>query len=210
MLVVVGGQSRKVGKSAVVTGLIRALRQARWTAVKISRHSHGSSLENGSYELREETTPGATDSGRCLEAGAVRSYWLQAAGDGLKQAIPALQSILDDSRNIIIESSAIVSFIRPDLYLVVVDPSISEWKESARRQIGRADAFVIVNREVNEPQPPIGAVNLPEGRPKFVVTPPEYMSAELVAYVSRGLTGKAGQDTKGNAINSDNPSICPE
>jgi hypothetical protein len=37
-LVVVGGQARKVGKTSVITGLIRGLSTFAWTAVKISHH----------------------------------------------------------------------------------------------------------------------------------------------------------------------------
>ena len=41
MLVVVGGHSRNIGKTSVVAGLIRKLRDRRWTAVKITQYGHG-------------------------------------------------------------------------------------------------------------------------------------------------------------------------
>ena len=37
-VVVVGGQSRKVGKTSVVCGLIAALPEMRWTAIKLTQH----------------------------------------------------------------------------------------------------------------------------------------------------------------------------
>jgi molybdopterin-guanine dinucleotide biosynthesis protein len=40
-LVVVGGQGRKVGKTSVITGLIRRLNTLAWTAVKICHHAAG-------------------------------------------------------------------------------------------------------------------------------------------------------------------------
>ena len=36
MLVVVGGHSRNIGKTSVTAGLIRKLRDRRWTALKIN------------------------------------------------------------------------------------------------------------------------------------------------------------------------------
>ena len=41
MLVVVGGHSRNIGKTSVVAGLIRRLRDRKWTAVKITQYGHG-------------------------------------------------------------------------------------------------------------------------------------------------------------------------
>ena len=40
-LVVIGGHSRSVGKTSVVAGLISALREFDWTAVKITQFGHG-------------------------------------------------------------------------------------------------------------------------------------------------------------------------
>ena len=37
MLVVVGGHSRNIGKTSVVSGLIRRLREYHWTALKITQ-----------------------------------------------------------------------------------------------------------------------------------------------------------------------------
>ena len=45
--VVVGGHSRNVGKTSVVAGLIGALREYDWTAVKITQFGHGICSVNG-------------------------------------------------------------------------------------------------------------------------------------------------------------------
>ena len=47
MLVVVGGHSRNIGKTSVVAGLIRKLRDHKWTAVKITQYGHGVCSKNG-------------------------------------------------------------------------------------------------------------------------------------------------------------------
>ena len=40
-IVVVGGNSREIGKTSVVVGLIRALRHRNWTAIKLTQFGHG-------------------------------------------------------------------------------------------------------------------------------------------------------------------------
>ena len=39
-VIVIGGHSRNVGKTSVVAGLIAALPEFRWTALKITQHGH--------------------------------------------------------------------------------------------------------------------------------------------------------------------------
>ena len=46
-IVVVGGHSRNIGKTSVVAGLIAALPELRWTAVKITQYGHGICSANG-------------------------------------------------------------------------------------------------------------------------------------------------------------------
>ena len=40
-IVVVGGHSRSVGKTSVVAGLVAAMPERAWTAVKITQYGHG-------------------------------------------------------------------------------------------------------------------------------------------------------------------------
>ena len=46
-ILVIGGHSRSVGKTSVVAGLIAALPERRWTAVKITQFGHGICSVNG-------------------------------------------------------------------------------------------------------------------------------------------------------------------
>lgn len=180
MLVVVGGQGRKVGKSAVVAALIRALPEAGWTAIKISAHAHGAS---GGYELREETSPSATDSGRCLRAGAVRAFWLHGPPESLGDSVPQLTRLIAAARNTIIESNSVLDYLSPDLYLLVVAPGNADWKGSARRHLDRADAFII-----SGPGSSTSAPLLPRNKPRFLVAAPDYHSEALAEFVAARLT----------------------
>ena len=86
-VVVVGGHTRNIGKTSVVAGLIAALPEMRWTAMKITQFGHGVCSANGeacdcetadhTIAVSEERVANGTDSGRYLGAGAVRSLWVR-------------------------------------------------------------------------------------------------------------------------------------
>ena len=116
MLVVVGGHSRNIGKTSVAAGIIRALPEMRWTAVKITQYGHGKCAEEGEdcscsdgglhpYVLDEETAPNFHDSGRFLAAGAERAFWLRTARGELGNGIGPLKEILAVAPNAILESN---------------------------------------------------------------------------------------------------------
>src|SRR5438445_7744555 len=107
MLVVVGGHSRNIGKTSVTAGLIRKLRDRKWTALKITQygngfcshkegiHECGCEPENGEeFALTEEFEAGKTDTGRFLAAGAARSFWLRVPSGELPRAAAMVRKIL--------------------------------------------------------------------------------------------------------------------
>jgi len=180
VLLVVGGQAHGIGKTAVVAGLIGALPEAGWTAVKITPHSHRA-RSRAAYILTQELNPDSrTDSARYLTAGARRSFWLRAAAGQLSQAVPALRLILETSPNAIFESNSVLEFFRPELYLLVLDFSVQDFKESSRRFLNRAHALVVIESSAATPR------NL-AGKPCFPVQPPDYTSAALAAFVRARL-----------------------
>ena len=190
MLLVVGGHSRNIGKTSAAAGIIAALPEARWTAVKITQHGHGVCSAAGEpcqcaldlahpYALSEQHEPDSTDTGRFLAAGAVRSWWLRTAAGQLAYGLPSLRRIVDESENVLLESNSVLGFLRPELYLVVIDPAVADWKTSARRQVDRADAYLVVERPAPLPALP--------RKPAFLVRPPAYLSAGVVRFVAGRL-----------------------
>jgi hypothetical protein len=151
---VVGGHTRNIGKSALVVDIIRAFPEAAWTAVKITQHGHGVCSINGkdcdcapvdhSFALDEEQDrSNRTDSSRFLVAGAARSLWVRTRQGCLGEFLPRLWREIGLASNVIMESNAVLEFMRPELYLVVLDPAKADFKESARRFLHFADAFVL-------------------------------------------------------------------
>src|SRR5215470_8621189 len=143
-IIVIGGQSRDVGKTSVVAGLIRALPQYNWTAFKITQFGHGRCSLDGKpcdcatvdrcWAVTEEKDAGGkSDTSRFLAAGAKRSFWVRTEQGRLSEALPVLQRRIAESENVIIESNSIVEFIEPDLYITVLDPGVEDFKVSAQR-----------------------------------------------------------------------------
>ncbi len=152
MTIVVGGHSRKVGKTSVAAGLIKAFSQYSWTAVKLTTHWHPDSPAGEVCSIVEETSrKGKSDSARYLAAGAARSFWIRMREERSEEAFPILLPILQSSPFAIIESNCILRHIRPDLYIMVLRCDVEDFKESARKTIGQAHAVVAVNCDSASP-----------------------------------------------------------
>jgi hypothetical protein len=205
-IVVIGGHSRNVGKSSVVAGLIAALREFDWTAVKITQYGHGVCSANGeacdcatadhSWAISEERNrSGESDTSRFLVAGAVQALWARTEQGRLAEAMPALRRRLEGARNVIIESNSVLKFLRPDLYLTVLDPSTSDFKNSAREFLDRASAVILHDAPDAAAWQ---AVSLkPVGdRPIFRITPPNYVTPEIANFVRASLTAQIVDEPK--------------
>ena len=201
MLVVVGGHSRNIGKTAVVAGLIRRLRNRKWTALKITQYGHGICSANGlacdcatgdhSWAISEEhDRAGKSDTSRFLVAGAARVFWVRTEQGRLAEAIPALRNRLASAHNVILESNSIVKLLRPDLYLTVLNPATPDFKTSAREFLDRADA-IILHKTNSAPAWEAVSLRPVAARPVFPIVPPPYVTAEIVEYVRTKLTRHA-------------------
>ncbi|HTT60688.1 MAG TPA: hypothetical protein VMG35_02565 [Bryobacteraceae bacterium] len=205
MLVVVGGHSRDIGKTSVVAGLIQASPQLNWTAMKITQFGHGICSVSGAgcdcclapehpYAIARERQAGPSDTGRFLAAGARMSYWVRTAGGQLTHALPAIRDVLAASENVIMESNSILEFLAPALYLVVLDFAKVDFKPSSLRFLNRADACIVIDRDL--PEPPWKGVprSCWDGKPRFRVRPPQYVTVALSAFVNDRLAA-AGTGT---------------
>ena len=161
-LIVVGGHTRSIGKTQLVCDVISAFRAANWIAGKITQYGHGVCAQNGencgcapdehvcaiNWETQADT---GTDSARFLAAGAHRSFWLRTKQGFLAEGLPLLRAALQQTieagvaelRPVIVESNSLLQFLKPSLYLAVVDPGKEDFKDSARVALDRADALVV-------------------------------------------------------------------
>lgn len=198
-IVVIGGHSRNIGKTSVVASLIARLPQFHWTAFKITQYGHGFCTANGDpcdcqtddHTLavsEERSSTSGTDTARFLASGAERSIWVRTRQGMLAEAMPRIRKELAKAENAIIESNSILQFLKPDLYLTVLDAGTADFKDSARLFLDRADAVLI--RESGSglvPQWDGVSLRLIEGKPRFVIAPPDYMTDDVADFVERRI-----------------------
>jgi len=198
-ILVIGGHTRSVGKTSVVAGLIAALPSFHWTALKITQYGHGVCSANGeacdcatadhSWAVSEERDrSGESDTSRFLVSGADHSWWVRTEQGHLAEALPRIRKILASTPNVIIESNSILRFVKPDLYLTVLDPQTADFKASAQAFLDRADAVLLHSVE-NSKGLAWERVSLKPvtNRPTFTIQPPNYVTPEVIAFVSARL-----------------------
>jgi len=198
-VVVIGGHSRSVGKTSVVAGLIAALPQYDWTALKITQYGHGVCSLNGeschcatddhSWAISEEKDrSGESDTSRFLLAGAVRALWVRTEQGRLAEAIPTIRRRLAESEHVILESNSILKFVRPDLYLTVLDPATADFKRTAQEFLDQADAVILHTSNGAKAVWTNISLKPVAGRPIFEIHRPEYVTKEIVEFVRGKVT----------------------
>jgi hypothetical protein len=197
-IVVIGGHSRNIGKTSVVAGLIAVMPERQWTAVKITQYGHGVCSVNGescgcavdehTMAISEEhDRSGESDTSRFLVAGAARALWMRTKQGYLAEAMPELRKRLAGAGNVIIESNSVLRFMRPDLYLTVLDYDTADFKNSARNYLDQADAIILHAGGSPAPLWENVSLKLMQNKPIFRIAPPQYVTPEIVAFVKRAL-----------------------
>ena len=200
-LIVVGGHSRSVGKTSVVAGIIAALPEMHWTAAKITQYGHGICSANGeacdcatgdhSWAVSEEKNrAGDSDTSRFLVAGALKSWWVRTEQGRLAEAMPTVRAKLATAQNAIIESNSVIKFLKPDLYLTVLDPATADFKSSAQEFLDRADAVLLHGASPSKTAWEKVSLKPVLDRPVFPIQPPEYITPEVVDFVLKRLVLK--------------------
>lgn len=201
-VVVVGGHSRSVGKTSVVAGLIARMPEMRWTAFKVTQYGHGFCTADGTpcdcqtddHTLaisEERNASSGTDTARFLAAGAARSLWVRARQGMLAEAMPRIRKELAAAENAILESNSVMQFLRPNLYLTVLDAGTADFKDSARLFLDRADAVLVRQTELQPLWTGVSA-KLFEGKPRFVIAPPDYVTDAVVEFVRARIISVPG------------------
>ena len=196
MIIVVGGHSRNIGKTAVMCGIVEGLRGYDWTALKITQYGHGRCSKDGKpctcadprrpVCIDEQTQPDpANDTGRYLVAGAAKSYWVRTPRGRLAEAMPEIRRILAAAPYAIVESNSVLGFLRPDLTVMVLDGGIPDFRPSTKLFLDRADLLVQTS-EAPLQWPGISA-HLLAGKPIHKALAPRYRSELLISAISSVL-----------------------
>ena len=212
-VIVVGGHTRSIGKTQLVCDLIAAFPQENWIAGKITQYGHGVCAQNGENcdcapdehvcAISWEKRASDTDSGRFLAAGARRSFWLRTKQGFLAEGMPLLRKALNDLQDngqgggghLILESNTLLQFLKPSLYLLVLDASKGDFKDSARLQLDRASAFVL-RQPWPAADPPTSWTGLPlqlmRGKPLFLQREGEALPQGLLCQVQDTIRDAGG------------------
>lgn len=142
-LVVVGGHSRGVGKTALVEHILRAGPASHWVAVKISAHRHTPGAGRGALIERDRTGVPGTQTDRYLAAGAREAWLCHAADTDMADAARFIARRLAAGDDVIVESNRLVEYFTPATTLFVLSPPFDDWKPSSARAVRGADAFVL-------------------------------------------------------------------
>ena len=102
--------------------------------------------------------------------------------------MPRIRKILATTQNAIIESNSILRFMKPDLYLTVLDPQTADFKASAQTFLDRADAVLLHSVEHSKSSAWKQVSLKPViDRPMFAIHPPNYLTPEVVEFVRSRL-----------------------
>jgi len=202
-MVMVGGHTRNIGKTSVVEGIIRGLPEIDWTAVKITQFGHGVCSTSGELcdcavaehafaITTERHKDSGTDTARFLAAGARRALWVRAGQGELLTALPALREAIAEDAHVIVESNSLRRFIKPTIFLQVIDPASADFKDSARQFFDMADAYLLLNRADGGPAAESQAVllarEIKRNKPCLTITAEErYMNDAVLKFVRSEL-----------------------
>lgn len=160
--IVIGGQHRKIGKTALVTAILQDFPQLHWQALKFTSHRHdppGCELvvrENGFSVWQQNeaaVSPSATsgvslqshptDTARYLAAGAAAAFLVHYETGALGPACHWLRTRIPNSHPVIVEATSAAEFLVPDLFLMILDPNSEDFKSSASHLFSRVDVCVL-------------------------------------------------------------------
>jgi hypothetical protein len=209
-VIIVGGHTRSIGKTQLVCELIAAFPRANWIAGKITQYGHGVCARNGencdcapaehsaALDWESSSTSG-TDSARFLAAGAKKSFWLRTKQGFLAEGLPLLRSefanVHSDNGSstspLIVESNSLLQFLKPSLYVSVIDPSKEDFKDSARAALDRADILVLRSFGASQGTPAPDWLKLPiqllREKPSVTQAEGEPLPSPLLVLVQRVL-----------------------
>jgi molybdopterin-guanine dinucleotide biosynthesis protein A len=159
-VLLIGGAARDVGKTAFACRIIeRSAPDVDVVGIKITvsgggdrddRDRHGGPAAGKDhspgdrYRILEDPIPSDnTDTGRMLEAGARRSYWLRATREYLEEGIEALFRLLPDDACVVAEGTSARTVMEPGAFIVLRKKDDPAMKDSCAAVVHLADKTAV-------------------------------------------------------------------
>jgi len=156
--ILIGSTGRKSGKTEFACAIIQAFhRRFPIVGIKVTVITEGesacprgeqgcgvcSALE-GDFQISEERGEQPNkDTGRMLESGAIRVFWLRCRRQGMHDALHALISRLGCGVLVVAESNSLAQVAEPDLFFMVKNGHSSSIKSTAAAVMPLAQRVVV-------------------------------------------------------------------
>jgi hypothetical protein len=163
-MLIIGGESRNVGKTELVCGLVRRFSTGNdIVSLKISGIDPGGKPFHGRHDpppdkyvlIGESCRDGIKDSSRMLLAGASKSYYLRTRDEFLQEAMEDFFSYVDREAVIICESITLRKIIKPGLFVLVKSPEGEGGKKSPGEVLHLVDLTIVSEGNNFIPEPDI-------------------------------------------------------
>jgi hypothetical protein len=154
-LLLIGGSSRNVGKTAFVVKLIEKFASNYpIVGLKIKTVYEGDDFFHGKdrtpldsdFRLIEEFDGGSDeDTSKMLRAGAKRAFRLKVKSDAILKAFNSFKDLLNEPCLIVCESNSLRKVSKPSVYLLIKQKSGGNMKPSSKELEKFADKIIYTN-----------------------------------------------------------------
>jgi len=154
-LLIIGGASRNVGKTTLISTIIRYFAKSHQiialkvkTLYKDDQFYHGNenfSLDEDFRLIEEFETENEKDSSGMLKAGAIRAFRLRVHHIHLHKAFKYFLDHIDGNYLIICESNSLRKVVKPDLFMLIKHRENQNMKPSALELEKFADKIIITD-----------------------------------------------------------------
>jgi hypothetical protein len=137
-LLLVGGNSRHIGKTTLLCSIIKAaVMLGPVIALKVTSiyqndeefHGEHELLISGYFNIAEETgNRQPKDTSKMLEAGAIRSFYIQARDHAVENAWHTFLKMIPENHLLVCESRSLRRFIEPGLFIYLKSSRVQEEK----------------------------------------------------------------------------------
>jgi molybdopterin-guanine dinucleotide biosynthesis protein len=150
-LILIGGNSRNIGKTTIATGIISILsKQYRVIGLKVtsvypndSKH-HGEKdfvLKDDVLVMEEQNRDGVKDTSRMIRAGAEKVYFIMVKDHALDSIKEHICRIMNDDVIVVCESLSLRKVVKPKEFILVRHPEINN-KEQFNSLLHLADELI--------------------------------------------------------------------
>jgi len=166
---IISGSGQKVGKTFMALSVIRAFSEhIPMIALKISPHVHDSfgvsilTVSEDGFRIFQDTEPNAKNSGKFLQAGVLRSYFMETDDAHLPDAFDHFRKICNpENLALICESGALASIVQPGILIYISDRSE---ETEIEKVIIRHHADIILSAKKFDSAETTGRIDFSEGR----------------------------------------------